>query len=352
MIHERGLRPLAGTNANAKIAASQSQRECLDVSLAADTDAGGFLDLHRSLLDELRKTGRLSVPACAARPLVEGYRKIAIADAPSRTLLVDAGGAPVAVLFVSSAVDAGYVARNLARAAEARQMLGADLGSVILDPLARGETGGLSYAAWPWHRPRTRIRGLAYLQTRLLLPRLTSWLGGATERSARDPQRQEIESAFVAPLERMARDGRFEPASRQFATEGLERLRSGAWRPRVVLEHKAILDNLLLPRDRAHRRQFPRGFILIDWAGANLRGYAFANLLRIGQRSRLPASHLRAELLRHCRILSCEARDIMPYLLAATGFVGANLGHFDEGFYVQMYREMLQFSHTVVRSLP
>jgi hypothetical protein len=248
-------------------------------------------------------------------------------------------------------VDAGYCARNLAKAAEAKRMLGEDLGSVILDPLAGGDFRGLSYAVWPWHRPRTAIRGLAYLQTRLLLPRLTAWLHGATERSAREPSREETETVFAGPLARMAQDARFEPAARGLARQGLERLRAGAWSPRVVLEHKAILDNLLLPRDRAQRRRFPRGFILIDWAGANLRGYAFANLLRIGQSSRLPAADLRAELRQHCRILACETRDIMSYLLASTGFVGANLGHFAEHNYVGMFRKTLQFSQSVADSL-
>jgi hypothetical protein len=316
-----------------------------------NTGIGAVLQLHSDLLDELRRSGRLNGSAGAVRPLVESYKKSLTADSPTRTLLPGARGEPFAVLFVSSPVDAGYVARSLANAAQAKRLLGDEFGSVILEPLVQGEFRGFSFAVWPWHRPRTTIRGLAYLQTRLLLPRVTDWLRGATERSARDPTREEIESAFAEPLARMARDERFGPGSRDLAQRGLDRLRSGAWRPRVVLQHKSILDNLLLPRDRAHRRQFPRGFILIDWAGASVRGYAFDNLLRIGQRSRLPAQDLRAELRQHCRILSCEARDINSYLLAATGFVGANLGHFAEDDYVGWYRKTLQFSQSAVRSL-
>ena len=198
----------------------------------------------------------------------------------------------------------------------------------------------------------TSVKGLAYLQKRFLLPRMLTWLREATERTSHEPSKDELATIFIQPLTRMANDRRFSLLSRDLATQGLERLESGSWRPRAVLSHKDPgYGNVLIPRDRTYRDRFPRGFILIDWAGAIVRGYPFANLLRIAQTSRMSASVLRAELVRHCNILSCETRDIMPYLLAAVGFVGANLGYFAEDDYLSMYEKTIQFALAAARSL-
>ena len=60
---------------------------------------------------------------------------------------------------------------------------------------------------------------------------------------------------------------------------------------------------------------------------------------------------LRAEIFHHCRILSCETHDIVPYVLAGLGFIGANLGYFAEADYVSQCHEIIHFSLTTVRSL-
>jgi len=324
----------------------------LEIPVTVNTNGDSVLELHNSLLGDLRTSGRLKVPIGGARPLVERDTKVFTADSPTRSLVIGSRGEPVAVLFVSNSVDVAYVARNVEKAAEAKRMLGDDLGSVILEPLAQGDFRSFSFALWPWHRRMTSVRGLAYLQRRLLLPHMLAWLREVTERTVHDTYSDELGTAFTQHLKQMAQDHRFPLPSQDLSQQGLERLESGSWRPRVVLQHKDFCHwNILLPRDRSHRRQFPRGFILIDWAGANLRGYPFFNLLLLAQYSRMPASVLRAELLSHCRILSCETCDVMPYLLAALGFIGTHLGHFAESDYVSMFRKTIQFSLPAVRSL-
>jgi hypothetical protein len=315
-------------------------------------EESAVLELHNSLLDELRASGQLHGDFRGTVPLVERGKILTVADAPSRAVVVNADGERYAVMFVSTTVDSGYVARNVASAAAAKRALGEDIGSVILDPIASGEFRGLSFVLWPWHRAITSIRGLAYLQRRILLPRVLGWLRDATQYTARAAVGGEIQTAFAKPLARIAQDERMPPAARASAREGIQRLGSGAWRPRVVLQHKDFGHwNILLPRDKAHRRQFPRGFILIDWSGANLRGYPFSNLLTRARTSRMPARVLRSEMVQHCNILNCEVRDIMPNVLAGLGFVGEHLGHFSETDYIWQCHETIRFSETVIRAL-
>jgi hypothetical protein len=313
---------------------------------------GPVLELHLSLLDELRVSGRLKADIRSARPLVESGKEINAADAPTRTEVIGAGAEKFAVLFVSTSLDASYIARSIANAARAKHMLGDDLGSVVLEPLAEGYFRDLSFALWPWHRPMTYTRGLVYFQRRLLSPRLLAWLRDAARRTARHPSGDELSKAFVQPLRQMARNDAFPADARNAALRGLERLASGAWHPRVTLQHKHVdHGNILLPRDRAARRRFSRGFILIDWAGANFSGYSFVNLLGLARNFKIPSSSLRTELLGHCDILSCEPCDIMSYLLAAFGFYRTQLGSFAEADYAALCRNILQYSQSALRKI-
>jgi hypothetical protein len=302
-----------------------------------------ILESHNNLLAELRRSGRLNIPIGGAKPLVVVNKKLTTSDIPTRTLVVDDEGAPSAVLFVSTRDDVAYVARSLDTAAQAKRALGERLGSVILDPIAHGEFGGCSFALWPWHRTLTSVRGMAFLQRRLLMPRVLAWLRDATECTAGEARGDDVGAKFVEPLAQMSQDKRLPAPSQSLAQSGLQRLESGTWRPRVALQHKDILWNLLLPRDRASRAQFPCGFILIDWASGTLRGSPFINLLELARNSRMRAGVVRAELMRHCRILQCEPRDIMSYALASVGFTLAHLGNFPEDQYRALYRNHLLY---------
>ena len=310
-----------------------------------------MLETHNDLLEELQASGRLDSTLGGARPLVVIDKKITTGDIPTRSLVVDAAGRPYGVLFLSTVLDRGYVARSLDTAARAKSALGETLGSVILEAIAHGEWGGCSFALWPWHRTLTAVRGLAYLQRRRVLPRVLAWLRGAMQRTGDVPQDDETERMFREPLARMASDKRLPRPSQKLARTGLQRLESGHWRPRVALRHKDILWNILLPRDRSLRRQFPCGFILIDWAGGALRGVPFINLLELARTSRMRRATAREELLRHCDILCCEPPDIMPYALASVGSTLANLGHFPEDFYRTLFANHLRAWLETVRAI-
>ena len=315
------------------------------------SDSETVFEQHGRLLESLQASGRLKTGIGGVRQLESSDYKPEVADAPSRSLILDAMGKPFAVLFVSAEIDAVFVARGVEKAAIARQMLGEELVSVILNPITDGDFEGRSFAIWPWHRPPIATRGLAYIQKYFLLRRLQDWLFESTARTARDPNATELADTYLAPLTLIAEGSRFPQSWRENAQHGLNRLKSGKWRPRVVLQHKEITWNVLLPHGPDRRKNFPRGFILVDWAGTNLSGYPFLNLMGLARNYRMSDSTRRAELTRHCRELACETQDILSYMLAGTGFNFTHLGHFPESDLLEISTAHLKHAGTAIREL-
>jgi hypothetical protein len=294
----------------------------------------GHLALHKSLLELLRTTrGGLS-GLSDVLPLTKSAVAGSAEDAPSRSFVLDAKGHVVGVLAVSSGVDPEQTARGVANAKGAKEMLGPDLGNVILEPVAEGSYEGLSYAIWPLRRDLSGRRALAFVQKRIARARLLAWLREATAMSRRPVAGEQIESAYRRPLEALAQDAEMHDGLRNAASTALQRLADGRWKPVSVLEHGDFwLGNVLFPSLWCLRGTHKRGFVLIDWAGARLQGYPFYDLLRLAMSSGLKPSRLRREALAHCAALECEPVDAFSYLAAGLGATGLDLGHFPRDRY-------------------
>lgn len=77
-------------------------------------------------------------------------------------------------------------------------------------------------------------------------------------------------------------------------------------------------------------------FVIIDWAGSEIYGYAMYDLVGLAQSMRLNARNLRREVVRHCRLLRCEPADATSYLVAALGHIAMNLERFPIDRYAHM----------------
>jgi hypothetical protein len=304
------------------------------VNTSADTTEpaarrNGSLGLHQSLLKHLHSTGAYQSEVSGVSLLTKEAVADSAEDAPSRTCIRDKQGRMVAVMAVSSRVDPEQVARSLANAKGAREMLGSDLGNVILEPIAEGTYEGLTFALWPWRRSLSSNRIMAFLQKRRARKRVLAWLREATAVTCRRVSEDELEAGYRRPLRALAGDEAMPEGLRRAADTGLRRLEDGTWRPYFVLEHGDFwLGNVLYPRGLWSRGTHARGFVLIDWAGARLQGYPFYDLLRLALSSGLAPAHLRKEALLHCASLGCEPVDAFAYLAAGLGASGLDLGHF------------------------
>jgi hypothetical protein len=254
-----------------------------------------------------------------------------VADDPAKLLVTDRGSRKLAVVLVASPVDPNLVRRGMRFAAEAKGILGERLGSVILEPLGEGNLGGLSYTILPYHRPFGEGL-LARRYWRLALRRkVMDWLANVTEATVTEASYMEVEKSFERPVAHVATLEIMDESIRRAADEALGRLKSGEWKPKFVLMHGDLWFGNMLRAAKwlgatDQRRGFP--FVIIDWPGGLLRGYAMYDLVRLAASMRLRTPGFGREVLRHCEILGGEPALAMDYLIASLGHLGLNLGEF------------------------
>jgi hypothetical protein len=190
----------------------------------------------------------------------------------------------------------------------------------------------LSFAALPHCRSLGESRLVWYWQRRALRPVVFEWLRRATEKTLHQPGADELDGSFGAPLRHLSKLAAMPDDVRRAATTALDRLERGVWRPKHVLMHNDLWEgNILIDdaniTDRAGRPWTER-FVVIDWPGAVLKGYAIYDLIRLSRGMALSGRRLREEIEAHGRILGCDVEDAGSHLLAALGFLGTHLEHF------------------------
>lgn len=262
-----------------------------------------------------------------------------VVDGTTVLLLRDPAGQSRAVVLCSSPVAPGMVQRAMTRAQQAKVVLGASAGAPILDPLAEGSVRGLSYAVLPYCNGLSDSRPIWWIQRALLRPTIFNWLQRATECTVRDVEPAAIDRSFAETLRCMRSLVPISNGLRAAASLAAERLDAGAWTPRHVLMHGDLWKGniLIQPANRAvERLKMSDRFVIIDWAGSEIYGYAMYDLVRLAQSMHLNARNLRREVDRHCRLLRCEPADATSYLLAALGHIAMNLEHFPIDRYAHM----------------
>jgi hypothetical protein len=326
----------------------QSQRDLVGASglhLAALVVGWGTMagDDDKPNLDELRE--KLREPLSAALEIEAGLCHVDylcepkdVADDPTKLLVRDPDSHKVAVVLVSSPVDPDIVGRGMRIAAEAKKVLGERLGRVILDPLGEGTLRGLSYTILPFRKPMSEGRITRRYWRLVLRGRVLDWLCKVNEATALQVDDADLAEAFERPLEHLATLDTMDDALRRGAGEALQSLNRGDWSPSFVLMHGDLWKENLLLASRTPRlgRGESAPFIVIDWPGATLRGYAMYDLLRLARSMNLSRSGLAREVLRHCEILGITPTGAMGYLLASLGHLGMNLGCFASEKYTEV----------------
>lgn len=261
-----------------------------------------------------------------------------VADGTTVLLLGNPADKPRWVILCSPPVAPDMVKRAMDRAHQAKLLLGSSAGSHILDPLAQGYVQGLSYAVLPLCATLSDTR-LWWIQRALLRPSIFHWLRQATECTVRDAEADSIEQNFVAPLQRIIWLEPLRGRLRAAASSAIERLNDGAWTPKHVLMHGDLWKGNILVRPQNNilrRLDMSSRFVITDWAGSEVSGYAFYDLVRLADSMRLNASNLSREVNRHCNLLGCERTDATSYLMAALGHISMNLEYFPIERYTQM----------------
>jgi hypothetical protein len=263
----------------------------------------------------------------------------AVVDGTTVLLLRDPVGQSRAVVLCSAPIAPDMVQRAMNRARQAKAILGRLTGVPILDPLAEGSVQGLSYAVLPYCHALSGSRPVWWVQRALLRPVILDWLWRATDCTVRDVEPSAIDRSFAEPLRHIALQRSINSRLQTAAALAADRLNAGTWTPKHVLMHGDLWKGNILVREENNgieRQNWRSRFVIIDWAGSEIHGYALFDLVRFAQSMRMSAGKLRNEVDRHCRLLRCETVDAMSYLMAALGNVLMNLDHFPVDRYARM----------------
>lgn len=306
--------------------------------------------VDRLSLDELHE--RLNGPLARALGTSANVGEVsllceakAVADDCTKLLVRDRHRRPVMVVLCSSPVSPQLVRRGMQRAREAKRALGPALGRVILDPLGEGDLAGCSYGILPYCPPLSTHRLIRRVQRRILRPFVLRWLRSATSATVAEVDPQQLQHAFMNPLIHLEGLPAASDHLRHAASEAMQSLAGGAWRPCHVLMHGDLWDgNILINNGDAARSRRQRGsrFVLIDWPGALIKGYAMYDLLRFAQAMSLHGAPLRREVTMHCQLLGCPFLHARFHLIASLGYLAMHLEHFPFARYTEMATRCLR----------
>lgn len=251
-----------------------------------------------------------------------------VADATSKFVIESHSGTPEAVLICAPHCAPGIVGRGVTRARDAARLLGPGIGAVILEPTIHGKFEGLSYSVTPWQRPLANSVWRRRLQRMRVAPRLLRWLTAAVEKTSVELTQGTRDARIRAPLEELVGDPRFSSRVRRAGDRALARFDAGRWNPKSSIMHGDLwMGNILLPRSSAARQRSVYGFYLIDWAAAELSGFAFWDLVSVSISLGMPRTWVRLAARKHCAVLHCEPDDAGSYLVLAIADLRRRLEH-------------------------
>lgn len=275
------------------------------------------------------------------RPMEIGQGGLVVDQVPGTTskyFVYDEKDRIQAVVISSAPEEPELISVAVARSQEARESLG-PLGKAVLTPTNWGTIGGLSFAVYPYCRPLSSYRYVWIIQRAWMRPRILAWLRDAMRVTLEVPTADEVARDFREPLLNLAGLTALPQELRDSALTALDRLDTGLWRPKYSFMHGDFWNANILsaPGTRGWSR-----FVLIDWPGSLVRGYAILDLLSVAPSLRLKGAHLRSEVESHCRILGCEFDDARCYLLAGLGYIAQHRGNFPWDRYKVMATNLLK----------
>jgi hypothetical protein len=299
----------------------------------------------------------MAVPTCTdfqlliKKELAETFAKFGLTDdiAAIRATPSVADGTSVyavgrgnerAVLLVSPLTFPCVVAEEQTKAAEMRDLLGEQLGSVILSPLVQGTIVGRSYALLPFRRQFNINRLVWLVQKPWIKKQLLEWVHAVNEECQVAATSTEARNHFRLALEHLNTMPISGTGAQAVAAASVDRLLMGTFTPFFVPMHNDLwMGNILRSGSDRSKERYP--FVVIDWRGSQIRGCPLYDLVRVSLSLRLPQTELRNQLARATRALSCDPIDARTYVAAALGGIAMRMDQFARDRFSLLARDCL-----------
>ncbi len=273
-----------------------------------------------------------------------GEHKVLV-DATSKFRVRDDAGNPELVVLCSAVGGPEIVARGVQRAREIAEALGDDLGRAVLLPIGEGDVDGRTFAIFRYCTPLIESGLRWWVQRSIVRPRLVRWLIDSSRKTAIAIPTDALERRVYEPLAAMRADDGHSPELRELAEEALRAARAGDWQPRHVFMHDDLWSgNVLLDRQSVEGRH-PGRFVVIDWAGARVRGYPLYDFLRLSASFGLKRGPFYRAVDQYCAALGYTRAEAGYAFANAAAELGQRLEHWPRQSYLstidRCYRKLM-----------
>lgn len=279
-----------------------------------------------------------------------GFGKIELfeyhANLPSSTgksLIYNAFGKKIAFMSFSPIDGENLTLKALEVSRQIKKEIDLKDSEAILEPIITGTTEGIHFVVWPYLKSISNNKILRYIQLILLKQPIISWLFSVTRYSLTATDAMEKEISFIDPLESFITNKGISVEIRNVGKEIIHKLKNGSFTPYFVIAHNDLwVGNILLQRSKYQK------FTIIDWAGANLKGYPIHDLLCIAIMLKLSKRELSRELRNYCNIINCPINHSIFHLVAGLAYLGQNLNNFPEENYLQVVDYLYSYITEVI----
>ncbi len=168
--------------------------------------------------------------------------------------------------------------------------VGTKLAQNLLMALEVGESDGLSYSISAYHRPLHTIFLLKQMDNWRVSARLVNWVIAVAKSTKANESVAETGTQFVQPLMALSQANNVKQAYQNIIIKAIEAINNSTWQPYFVSAHNDLWRGNVLSSNNTK-------FVLIDWDGVTLEGYAFYDLVRVASSSNLSKAKFQMALL-------------------------------------------------------
>lgn len=273
--------------------------------------------LDENIINAVASKLGLSKRDIIARPL---KTEVLVVDATQKILIYTKNDKqPKMFVLVSSAKTPLAVKSAYDKLGVLAKKIGERLAKNLLIPLEIGESNGLTYSISAYHRPLYKTFIAKQMDLWRIRQLLINWVIDVAAVTKKPATTDEINDSFKKPLLALSLASGLKQEYKSVALQAIEAINQNNWQPCFVCAHNDLwLGNVL----SSHETEF----LLIDWDGAMLKGYAFYDLMRVVSSLMTSKSDFKYAFQQYCNVMGCNSKDAQYYLISAFAYLYSDLG--------------------------
>ena len=243
---------------------------------------------------------------------------------------------PKAFVLVSPAKKPNAIKSGYMKLHGLAKHVGTKLAQNLLMPLEIGESDGLSYSISAYHRPLHTTFLLKQMDNWCVRASLVNWVIDVAKATKANASVAEIDTQFTRPLMALSQANGVKQAYKNIIVEAIEAINNGAWQPYFVSAHNDLWRGNVLSSNSTK-------FVLIDWDGVTLKGFAFYDLVRVAGSFNLSKAQFQMALQQYCAVMGCERKQAKYYLISAFAFFYTDLGDWQYERFLILLNDCMEF---------